>query len=472
LRRRVLCADLQKGVGAVYYGENNSLAVYLDGNLLNPYQVEVANLSGADGSWANIPSATSLFAAAVDPELGRIALPPPPPGKALPKVEVFYFYGFNADMGGGEYSRISTFLVEDPEFIFPFPDTAGVPRYTTLQQAVDFAITQFASTGEVAIEIGNSSTYPGAGTLSLTINLPAGATLELRAADETRPTLLLDGEISVVGADSSTFAVNGLLIAGSPGTAPGTPTPVALIHAPLLAPDGSLNQLGELNLTHCTLVPGWSVGPQGAPDFPTQPNLTVEPAGLNVNIAHSIVGATRAGALVIVTASDSIIDATDRTNVAYAGLDGKSGGGALTLLGCTVLGKVHATLLSLVSNSIFWAGLTSGDTWATALVADRKQEGCVRFSFVPEKARTPRRFECVEQAIAAPQPILFATRYGRPGYMKLLSATPDSIRRGADDGGEMGAFHFVLGPLRETDLRVRMQEYLPVGLEFGIIYQN
>jgi len=30
----------------------------------------------------------------------------------------------------------------------------------------------------------------------------------------------------------------------------------------------------------------------------------------------------------------------------------------------------------------------------------------------------------------------------------------------------------VLGPLRETDLRVRMQEYLPVGLEFGIMYQN
>src|SRR6185369_4359872 len=35
LRRRVLCADFQKGVGAIYYGENNSLALYLDGNLVN-----------------------------------------------------------------------------------------------------------------------------------------------------------------------------------------------------------------------------------------------------------------------------------------------------------------------------------------------------------------------------------------------------------------------------------------------------
>jgi hypothetical protein len=78
----------------------------------------------------------------------------------------------------------------------------------------------------------------------------------------------------------------------------------------------------------------------------------------------------------------------------------------------------------------------------------------------------------VEQALASPQPIFLALRYGRPGYLKLLASTPDVVRRGADDGGEMGSFHFVLAPLREIDLRVRMQEYLPVGLEFGVIYQN
>ena len=39
LKRRVLCADLQKGVGAVYYGEGKSLALYLDNQLLNPYEI-------------------------------------------------------------------------------------------------------------------------------------------------------------------------------------------------------------------------------------------------------------------------------------------------------------------------------------------------------------------------------------------------------------------------------------------------
>ena len=180
----------------------------------------------------------------------------------------------------------------------------------------------------------------------------------------------------------------------------------------------------------------------------------------------------RAGEFVTVSAFDSIIDATDPTNVACADLDGVSGIGTLTLDGCTVVGKVHAVLLRLVSNSIIWAGRLAGDAWTTGLIADRKQEGCVRFSFLPAGAKTPRRFECIERAIAGPQPIFFALRYGRPGYAKLLRSTPDVVRRGADDSGEMGAFHWVLAPLRETDLRVRMQEYMPVGLEFGILYQN
>ena len=86
LKRRVLCDDLRKGVGAVYYGEGKSLALYLDDKLLNPYEIEVANLSGADGSWANMPAAGSAFRAAIDPELGRASHSAPhPQGRRYPK---------------------------------------------------------------------------------------------------------------------------------------------------------------------------------------------------------------------------------------------------------------------------------------------------------------------------------------------------------------------------------------------------
>ena len=469
LRRRVLCNDLQKGVGAVYYGEGKSIALYLDGKLLNPYEIAVANLSGADGAWANMPAGGSLFRAAIDPELGRIALPPAGPGATLPKVTVSYHYGFNADLGGGEYAHSDSFLVTDDAFVFPFPDPANYPD---LQSAIAFAIGKLTLNGAVAVEIDTSETYPQTGSLDLSIDVPSGCTVELRAADSKRPTLLLHNEISITGESSSTCALNGLLLAASPAMTPGSPAPVALVHVPALRPDGSTNQLQALNIAHCTLVPGWSVDTEGNPLFATAPGLVAEPAGVNVSVERSLLGAVRTTEFVTVTMADSIVDATDPANVAYAALDNAGAAGNLTLSGCTVAGKVHAVLLQLISDSVFWGALLAGDSWKTPLISDRKQEGCVRFSFLPAAARTPRRFECIEQTIAGPQPIFFALRYGRPGYMKLLTSTPDVVRRGADDGGEMGAFHFVSGPLRESDLRVRMQEYLPVGLEFGIIYQN
>jgi hypothetical protein len=189
-----------------------------------------------------------------------------------------------------------------------------------------------------------------------------------------------------------------------------------------------------------------------------------------MTVQRSILGAVRAPPLVSVSLTDSILDGCSQTGVAYAAPDGATGGGALTLVGCTAVGKVRAQLLELVSDSIVWAVASGG--WATGLIADRLQTGCVRFSFLPAKAVTPRRFECVERALGSAQPIFTAQRYGAPGYLKLIASTDDRIRRGADDGGEMGAFHFLLAPLRETDLVARLQEYTPVGLDVGLIYQS
>jgi hypothetical protein len=486
LLRRVLCQDIQSGVGAVYYGQGNSLALSLNNTLLNPYQIQVCDLSGADGNWANVPTvsaAGSPYAACVDPELGRIALtsalaPAPSAGSATPQLQASFYYGFNADMGGGEYSRSESFTVPVETPGLPFPDTSSPVRYTTLQQALTFAVAELQQNGEIAVEITTSGVYPVPGSPSLAVDLPAGTTIELRAADGSRPTLVLSGEMVATGAPLSVFALNGIVI--SSAAPPASPSPVALVHAPATRPDGSPNQLSQLTLTHCTLVPGWALTPQGDPQYGGQATLVAEPSGLQVIASKSILGGMRIGELVTASLSDSIVDATDPAGVAYAALDNAGAGGALTLgpsdtvstgHGCTVIGKVHATLLSL-SNSIIWAGLASGDTWTAPVLADRKQQGCVRFSYLPAGSVLPRQFECVEQGEGVPQPLFYSLRYGDPGYGKLWPSTDDSIREGADDGGEMGAFHFVLAPLRENDLRVRLQEYLPLGLEFGIFYQN
>lgn len=470
LRRRVLCDDLQKGVGAAYYGVFNSLSITLNGALLNPYQIQVANLSGAEGSWLNLPTADSPYALAVDPELGRIALPALAIGAAAPSLSVSYYRGFNADLGGGEYARAAGFVVTDPAWVFPFPDTATPKRYTTLSDALVFVVGELALSGAVALELSGSSTVPAGSALA--VDLPAGTTLELRAAEQSWPTVLLDGEFTITGAASSTFVLNGLVLAASSAMTPASPTPETLVRVAAARPSGATNLLGQLAITHATLVPGWASAPDGTPLDGMTPSLIVEAVAVEVIGARAVLGAIRTAYLASVNLTDCIVDATDRTLVAYSGLDGASGGGAMTMEGCTVIGKVHAALLQLVSNSIIWAAPAAGDTWASGLVADRKQEGCVRFTFLPVHAITPRRFKCVEEALASVQPLFFALRYGLPAYAKLLPDTDDAVRRGASDGGEMGAFHFLLAPQRETDLKIRMLEYLPVGLEFGIIYQN
>ncbi|MBW0001715.1 MAG: hypothetical protein JO015_21675 [Verrucomicrobia bacterium] len=476
LRRRVLCRDLQTGVGTVYYGEGNSLALYLNHTLLNPYQIRVCNLSGNDGNWANVPPAESPYAACVDPELGRIALrdavqPPPAAGSATPQLQASFYYGFNAAMGAGEYPRSDSFTVGTEALVFQFPDRSGAPRYQNLQDALDFAAGSLTGNGRAAVEITDSGIYLLAGAPALTVTVPAAATIELRAADGCRPTLILSGEIVVVGDTASTFNLNGLMIVYAPPS-PGGGFPPALLHV-----FGGANQLGNLGLTHCTLVPGWALTPAGQPQplYAGRPALLAESSGLQITVQKSVVGGLWVDAGSAASLSDSIVDAGAPTGVAYAGVDGASGGGHLTLQSCTVIGKVHATLFPLVSGSILWAGLAAGDSWTAPVLADRKQQGCARFSYLPAGSVVPRQFECVEQGTqgtGGSLPIFYSLRYGDPGYAKLSPSTPDSIRRGADDGGEMGAFHFVLAPLRENDLRVRLPEYLPVGLEFGIFYQT
>jgi hypothetical protein len=490
LARVALCADLQNGVASSYYGQGASLALYFTQNnqlqLLNPYQLQVANLSGLDGAWNNVPALGSPYDALIDPELGRVALPPIAAGGTAQTLTASYCYGFNADMGGGEYERGDGFVVTDEANIFPYPDTAAAPRYHDIQTALQYVAGQLTTLGSAALEIAGDAAqlFSGSGTIpilsgGLQVDLPLGTTLEFRAQDGSRPTLLLDGEFVITGDSTSTMILNGIVFAAAAGFAPSTSTPTALLHIPVARP-GTLgnNLLETLNLTHSTLVPGWTLSPPTATD-PTvaplqtdQPTLIAEPPGVQVVGAFSILGPIWSASLTTINLSNSIVDSTAKTRMAYCALDGLSGGAPLTLQGCTVVGKVHAEVLTLVSNCIVWAALAAADTLASGLVADRLQTGCVRFSFLPFNAVTPRRFECVEQALASAQPVFFTTQYGQPSYLKMWACTSNSIRRGADDGGEMGAFHSLLAPLRESDLSIRLQEYMPVALDAGLIYNS
>ena len=122
LLRPVLCSDIRQTLAAdpaaLNYDPGNSLALYIDGSLVVPSKIQVCDLSGDDGSWNNQPPAGSPFAAAIDPELGRIAVPPPGPAHSLTAT---FYYGFNADMGGGEYPRADTFAASPEQAVVRVP---------------------------------------------------------------------------------------------------------------------------------------------------------------------------------------------------------------------------------------------------------------------------------------------------------------------------------------------------------------
>ena len=158
----------------------------------------------------------------------------------------------------------------------------------------------------------------------------------------------------------------------------------------------------------------------------------------------------------------SIVDATAEAGVAYADPAGDYGA-PLRIESSTVIGTAKTDLLELASNSIFLGVVT----------ARRRQEGCVRFSYMPPGSETPRRHRCPPASptdAASVRPILTSSRYGEPGYCQISDRTSCEIGRGADDESELGAFHDLRLPLREAHLRARLDEYLRFGLEAGIFH--
>jgi hypothetical protein len=468
LTRHLLCHDIraitEKSAAPVYYGQGLSIAIYSNGSLQDPAHIQVTDLSSPDGStslpWANLPSSGDIIA--VDPRLGRIAIAPP--AGAAPQISASFCYGFNAPIGGGEYPRHSTFTASPEQAIVRVPGDCA-----TLHEALA------ALAGDGVVEVTSSSIFTE--PAGLAVNVRADGHIELRAADGSRPTLILGDAISVTGGDDAAFDLNGFLITCAPPTAAATP-PAALLSAPA-------SSLTHLGITHCTFVPGWALEENGEPQpaYAGLPAIAVANSGLSVEINQSIVGSLLLNGESTASLTDSIVDATDPAGVAIvAAVDAvthkPAPSGALTMNGCTVIGKVYASLLSLVSDCIFIAELTAADVsgtppaWQAPLWAARRQQGCVRFSFVPAGAILPRQFKCVEQTAGAPYPMFYSLRYGHPAYAKLLPTTDPAIRQGADDGGEMGVFHFLLAPLREADLLIRLAEYIPVGLEYGIFYES
>jgi len=417
---------------------------------------------------------------AIDVASGRLAI-----GAgfgAINSVDVSYWYGAVSSLGGGTYDRRQWLTNPDA---FPAPPTRyevqqnGPPgTFATLTAALAQWQTDRPTNAIVSILDNRLYQLPAA------IQLPNGATLAIEAAQATRPLLqaptpggALAIEVTGIAAGddqrNASFTLNGIVLEG-------------FLHI--------TGDLGTLRVLHATLVPGRQLDQDGNP-VSTTASLLVEPAdgtGQPINLQLRIEAAFSVlGALTVPEPSAGIwlLDCIVQSTGVAPALCDASGAFAAPLVTerTTFFGTVRAKSLQ-ASEVIF----------TSAVTAQRTQQGCTRFSFVPPGSLTPRRFRCqpdlaVADAIAAAMetnpllsiadqqaitndvqsrvvPSFTTTRYGQPAFAQLLLSCPAEITTGAEDGSEMGAFCHLKQAQRESNLKIRLSEYLPFGLAPAVSY--
>jgi hypothetical protein len=482
----------------MYYGIGKSISVEMDGSPMPASDFAVENLA----DWTRPPPDK---AALIDPILGRITFQS---DKIPAIIRVSYYYGFSSDIGGGFYDRGEKYYNN----IIP----SNIRTYRISKKLIDAeilnslsdAINMWSNDGKPSaiLEILDSEFYEQE---SIDLSLPSGCLLIIRSAENQRPVLRAaqvknhrkekynqkqqqqqpqqeQKVIEISGDRDSSLIFDGLWIDANLGI---TVKP---------------GQLGLLQFTHCTLVPD---------NGSTSIAVGESNDELNVIIYRSICGKIYASLRsetrfdiidsIVDSKSDIVKENYDGSYNRYISTDsGNSGGNTnryraehgqktqikyddydnsnssnsnailcfkINIKGSTIFGKVNVNSIS-ASNTIFTNRVT----------ARRRQEGCIRFSYVPRGSITPRRYRCqpendiINTNRYKPSSIIIypkftSVNYGDPAYAQLHKSVDIKIFEGADNESEMGVFNNLYQPERIKNFKSALDEYLRFGMEAGTI---
>ena len=476
-----------------YYGVGKSVAIWVRKRKRSRGETSGLELIPASGiipadlsGWRYRPSRDRV---AVDPVLGRIVFP----SRHIPKdgVWVSYRYGFSADIGGGEYDR----PLAQPETHKLYRVGPAPENFQTISAAIQqWRDKDAADNPHAVVEIVDSGVY----VEQINIQLGEEESFQLRAANGKRPVIrLLDwhtdkpDSLTIIGGKGSRATLDGLLIVGRS-----------------VAIEG---EISAAKIRHCTLVPGWMIDTHCEPSRPTEPSLELVCPHARIAIEKSILGSIQVHPLsstsaandpdsreqkgssaiaesgcygvgygfrvdpICVRISDSVVDATDSRKEAIGAPGCIVAHARLTIERSTIFGQVQVHSIDLAENSIFDGKVTVA----------RSQQGCIRFCYVTPGSRTPPRYQCQPDLATKEKtgqaktneetrvkPRFNSTRYGSPYYCQLADDCAEEITRGADDESEMGVFHDLYQPQRLANLRARIDEYTPAGMDAGIIFMN
>ena len=372
-----------------------------------------ANVGGVAKEWV------------IDPKRGRLRWVG---GGAAPPPLVSYHYGFSADIGAGGYDRSDSL-------------GAAVTRVISGGGAIQTGVPgnpNFLPPGGVNPDVAQ---VLDSGNYIPIDNRNQITELEFRAANRTRPYLRLthNWQLNTAAAGESELILDGLWI-GATGAF-------------------QIRLLGDyklVTLRHLTIDPG---GVDASGNVIRAVPLSIRGNVEKLVIEKSIVGPIRvqgAGELTNLEIRDSIVDGQESPAPAISVPAGR-----VTLRSVTVFGEVEVEWLDASET------LITGFTNVT-----NTQEGCFRFSAVVER-QDPLNLASPHSRVPHPYESYFVPDFdgtftsrvfGQPGFAQLSESAPLFLRRGAENGSEIGAFSGLLNPIKLDSLRAKVDEFAPFGL--------
>ncbi len=412
----------------------------------------------------------------VDPELGRLIL-----NRDFGEVLVSYSCGFCADIGAGPWdhsSSLSRMLYRSIDWrvgVSRELEANGKTIFSTLAEAVrEWKKQPDGIVGAIALM--DSRTY----SEDLELEIPEGSQLLIIAADgafmsrsQLEPSGLT-GNLNLSGGGVRPHLEGNIRVKGLAGESSSDPGELVLsgllINGKLTVVGGNL---GGIVISHCTMVPKET-------SLEVMMDGSMENDSLRLFIDRSICGGLcLPGHLAHFEIEESIIDGM--SGIALNAAEAVAQVERSTILGKSVLMGIYA------SDSIF----------TDEVAAKQKNIGCIRFCYLPAGSRTPRRFCCLpdlameeearrqkllsskdlskracQSVEAKTRPTFTSLRYGDPGYCQLSLNTAQKVRRGAENGSEMGAFNSLQHHQRRANLRTALEEYMRFGMEAGLFFQT
>ena len=344
---------------------------------------------------------------AVDPERGRLAFPVGE--QPVGELSVDFRFALTAPLGAGPHARPALAL---PLLTVARQRNAG---FASLQAAIDAAPDGAAV--PVVIQIEDSAVYEEALLIDAR-NFPGGLVIQAAALQTpfiVMPTAALN-VLRVSNSTVSTLTLDGLLLSGGPVDV--------------------LGAVAAVTLRQCTLVPD------------ATPLNVATAAACALSLDHCISGPVSLAGTGPCSVVDSIVRHPGASIEAPGGVVAIGcAGSALALTRSTVIGDASAQSAS-VSNSLCYGGLALADAAAS----------CLRFSRLPRGLAT-KAFRCTSAT-----PIFISLSWRHAGFVHLHPNTAASLTRGAEEGGEIGAFYGAGLSWCTQNARLRLDEYIPAGL--------